>query len=425
VSSKDDILKMFDSAIEAVLPKNAINNSLKLDNNSLIVLDKSYNLGSYKDIYLCGSGKASYLMAQEIEHILGNKIISGVVVSPIKNANLSFSSHYQSTHPIPTKKSIDASKMMLEELAKMCSEDLLIYCLSGGSSALLELPVDDITLDDFAKSTKILLENGFAIDEINSVRKHISLVKGGRLATSTKAEIIVLVISDVIGDDLESIASAPFYFDTSTFNDVFRLLKDKNVFGLLPLSVQGVIQGGLNGDIEETPKKLRADVNHAIISNNLSALKASASCASELGYDVKIVEKSIDGDVEVAARVFVKSAKELKSGQVIIQGGECTVNVTGSGIGGRNQHFLLTALRELDENITILSAGTDGIDGNSEDTGAVISLDTKKEANNLNLSINEYINNFNSNSFFKRLDSLISVGYTGTNVMDIMIAIRE
>ena len=424
MSTKDDILKMFDSAIEAVLPKNAINNSLKLDNNSLTVLDKSYNLDSYKDIYLCGSGKASYLMAQEIENILGSKIGSGVVVSPIENAKLNFSSHYHSTHPIPTQKSINASKVMLKELEKMSSEDLLIYCLSGGSSALLELPVDGITLDDFAKSTKILLENGFAIDEINSVRKHLSLVKGGRLATSTKAEIIILVISDVIGDDLESIASAPFYFDTSTFDDVYRLLIENNVFGLLPLSVQGVIKSGLNGYIEETPKKLRANVFHTIISNNLSALKASASCANELGYNVEIVDKSVDGNVEVAAIEFVKRAKKLKSGQVLIQGGECTVNVTGSGRGGRNQHFALISLKELDDNITILSAGTDGIDGNSDDAGAVISLDTKIEANNINLSINEYINNFNSNSFFKRLDSLISVGYTGTNVMDIMIAIR-
>ena len=424
MSKKDDILKIFDSAIEAVLPKNAINNSLKLDNNTLTVLDKIYNLDNYKDIYLCGSGKASYLMAQEIENILESKIIGGVVISPIENVQLKFSSHYDSTHPIPTQKSINASKIMLKELEKMGSDDLLIYCLSGGSSALLELPIDDISLDDFAKTTKILLENGFAIDEINSVRKHLSLVKGGRLAISTKAEVIVLVISDVIGDDLESIASAPFYFDTSTFADIYRLLKDKNVYEKLPLSVQDVIQSALDGDIEETPKKLRTNVYHAIISNNLAALKASASCANELGYDVKIVEKSVDGDVEDAAIEFVKDSKKLAKNQVLIQGGECTVNVTGSGVGGRNQHFALTALRELDENITILSAGTDGIDGNSDDAGAVVSLDTKNSANNINLSINEYINNFNSNSFFKRVDSLISVGYTGTNVMDIMIAIR-
>jgi len=424
VSRKDDVLKMFGSAIEAVLPKNAINNSFKLDNNTLTILEKRYNLDNYKDIYLCGSGKASCLMAQEIENILGSKITSGVVVSPIKNTQLNFSSHYHSTHPIPTQKSLDASKMMLKELEKIGTEDLLIYCLSGGSSALLELPVDDITLDDFAKTTKILLENGFAIDEINSVRKHLSLVKGGRLATSTKAEVIVLVISDVIGDDLESIASAPFYFDTSTFDDIYRLLKDKNVYEKLPLSVQNVIQSGLDGDIKETPKKLRTNVYHAIISNNLAALKASASCANELGYDVKIVEKSVDGDVEDAATEFVKNSKKLTKNQVLIQGGECTVNVIGSGRGGRNQHFALTALRELDEDITILSAGTDGIDGNSDDAGAVISLDTKVKSNNINLSINEYINNFNSNSFFKRVDALISVGYTGTNVMDIMIAIR-
>jgi len=424
VPKKDDILKMFDAAISAVLPKNAINNSVNLDKNILTVLEKEYNLDNYKNIYLCGSGKASFLMAQEIESILGSIINSGIVVSPIKNVELKFSNHHYSTHPIPTQKSIDSSKKMLEELEKMGSEDLLIYCLSGGSSALLELPFSGITLEEFSKTTKILLENGFAINEINAVRKHLSLVKGGRLATATKAEIIVLVISDVIGDDLGSIASAPFYFDSTTFDDVYNLLKDKNVYTKLPLSVQGVIKSGLGGEIEETPKKLRSNVYHAIISNNLSALKASESCAKDLGYEVKIIEKSVDGDVEDAAIEFVKDSKKLAKNQVLIQGGECTVNVTGSGVGGRNQHFALTALRELDENITILSAGTDGIDGNSDDAGAVVSLDTKNSANNINLSINEYINNFNSNSFFKRVDSLISVGYTGTNVMDIMIAIR-
>ena len=424
MSKKDDVLKMFDAAIAAVLPENVINHSVNLDKNILTVLEKQYNLENYKNIYLCGSGKASFAMAQEIENILGNIITSGVVVSPIQGAKLKFSSHYHSTHPIPTQKSVDASMVMLAELEKMSSEDLLIYCLSGGSSALLELPFTGITLEEFSKTTKILLENGFAINEINAVRKHLSLVKGGRLATSTKAEIIVLVISDVIGDDLESIASAPFYFDATTFDDVYKLLKETNVYVKLPLSVQSVMKSGLSGDIEETLKELKSNVHHVIISNNLSALKASAGCANDLGYEVKIVEQSVDGDVEDAAIEFVKSAKKLKKNQVLIQGGECTVNVIGSGIGGRNQHFALIALRELDENITILSAGTDGIDGNSDDAGAVISLDTKNSANNINLSINEYINNFNSNSFFKRVNSLISVGYTGTNVMDIMIAIR-
>ena len=425
MSKKSEVLKIFDAALDAVLPHNAINNSVKLNENKLSVLDSEYNLNNYKNIYLCGSGKASLLMAEEIENILGSLIHSGVVISPMNDSKLKYATHLNSTHPIPTQKSLDASYEMLNSLEEMKEDDLLIYCLSGGSSALLELPLEDITLEEFAQTTKILLENGFAIDKINSVRKHLSQVKGGRLAMATKAEVIVLVISDVVGDDLESIASAPFYFDSSTFEDVENILYEKNVFMQLPHNVQSVIKDGLSGKIKETAKELKEKVYHAIISNNHLALKASADYAKELGFSVRLVKKSIEGSVENAAHEFLKKAKELQEDEVLIQGGETTVNVIGTGVGGRNQHFALCALAELDEKIIILSAGTDGIDGNSQDAGAVISLEIKEAANNLNISINKYINDYDSNNFFKQLNTLISPGYTGTNVMDIMIAIKE
>jgi len=423
MSRKATVLKIFNDALTSVLPANVIKNSVSLEEEHLHVLESSYDLKRYNNIYLCGSGKASFAMAKEMENILKEKIVGGSVISPIEDAKLEFADHYVSTHPIPSEKSIEGAKKLLETLEETKKDDLILYCLSGGSSALLEYPIEPITLEDFATTTKILLENGFSISEINSVRKHLSLVKGGKLAKKTEATVVVLVISDVIGDDLESIASAPLYFDSTTFLDVKKITA--SVWDKLPQSVREVIQSGLDQKIEETPKEIKKNIYHHIISNNQKALENAAKSAEKFGLRSKIIQKSISGDVTIASKEFIKLTSELKSGEVIIAGGECTVEVFGSGVGGRNQHFALLALKELEDlDITLLSAGTDGIDGNSKDAGAIIDSKMKLEVEILNLDIDLYLRNFNSNEFFKKLNALITTGYTGTNVMDIMIAYR-
>jgi len=415
---------IFTDALEASLPKNFISKYCILDASILQIGEDSYNLQEYKDIYIFGSGKAAYTMASEMEKLLGSKISSGLIVAPQADKKLKFIEVCEGSHPLPSQKSFNATSKLIEAMKKCDEDDLYIYLLSGGSSALIELPSMGINLHDFQKTTELMLHNGLNIHEINSVRKHISQIKGGQLANACKAQGVVLVLSDIVDNDLYSIGSAPLYADKSRFKDAVEILKSYDIFEQIPQSVQKHLQKGLDGVIEETPKIESENVKHYIIASNALALYAAAKSAIANGLSVQVLEKAMHGNVEDMIQTMLDVIQSSKE-SCIIFGGECTVEVKGDGKGGRNQHAVALMLEQIcKENLDIcfLSAGTDGIDGNSDAAGAVVSY---KDCKKFELKeLQKYIENFDSHNFFKKTDSLIITGASGTNVIDIAIIIK-
>ena len=412
--SKNMARTIFTDALDAVLPKNVISLSCRVENDILIVADEEYDLKKYKNLYVFGSGKAAYTMAKEMETILGERLYKGLVVSPYDNGELRKIEVKIGSHPLPTQKSIDASKDLVEMMQECNADDLYIYLLSGGTSALLEISMESITLEDLQKTTSLMLSNSFKIEEINSVRKQLSTLKGGKLANFCKAEGLVLVISDVISNDLNSIGSAPLYFEKDSTLDAKSILQEKNILSQMPLSVQKVL----------TQKVIRTalkKVKHIIISSNKHALDAAQKSALSYGLSVKKVEQSFEDEVNLTISNMLDLILKTDE-QCILLGGEYTVNMSGSGQGGRNQHAALLMLKKIHDNnlnITFLSAGTDGIDGNSDAAGAVV--DKKSYSD---LDIDAYLKNFDSYNYFNKTQSIIKTGPSGTNVADLVIIIK-
>ena len=428
VLKREDIKSIFFASLDGVLPKNVIRKYVKIDKNFLCINDKKYDLKKYKNIYILGAGKASYDMAVEIEKILKDRIKNGVVIS-IKEKNLKNIKILKGSHPLPNKDSMKATKKMISLIKKIKKDDLVIFLLSGGASALMELPIPPITLKDLQTTNELLLRSGANIDEVNIVRKHISRVKGGRLAKMCKAEAAVLVISDVIGDSLEVIGSAPCYFDKTTFLDAQNILKKYDIYKKIPKSVVEVIKKGIQKKIDETLKEKNKKIKHFIIASNKIATKEGKKSANKLGYKAFLVTTRMCGEAKNVAKKIVKEAKktEYKKDFVWIFGGETTVKVKGKGKGGRNQEMALSALKYIDsnENIVFLSAGTDGIDGNSKADGAIADHKIYELSKELGLNIEIFLENNDSYNFFKKVGNHIITGYTGTNVMDIAILIKE
>ncbi|MBU0719800.1 DUF4147 domain-containing protein [bacterium] len=424
--AKDSARDIFHHALQSVLPENFMAGYCRLDDEFLRVSDKKYNLQKYKNIYVFGSGKAAYTMAKEMEKILGDRVYKGLIVSPYDNKELKNIKVRIGSHPVPDQKSLDAAKALLDRMQECGEDDLYIYLLSGGSSALIEIPIPPVDLEDLQKSTNLMLSHNLDILEINTLRKHISQIKGGRLATECKAEGIVLVISDIVDNDLYSIGSAPLYADKSSFADAKNILDMKDLYFHMPDSVTEVLQKGLQGEIKESPKEPLERVEHRIIASNSHALQAAKEYALSLGLSVKIAQEMMQGEVEEMVKKMLEIAKSSKE-RCILFGGECTVELAGEGQGGRNQHAALLMLKEISQknlNMTFLSAGTDGIDGNSDAAGGVVDKASCIRAKELNLNLDRYLQNFDSHSFLKQIDDLIITGASGTNVIDIAILIK-
>ena len=326
------------------------------------------------------------------------------------------------------------------DLLKNADANTLVLCLvSGGGSALFVCPYTGITLAEKQVVTDLLMKAGADITELNAVRKHISLVKGGRLVEiASPAEIVTFMISDVVGDKLDVIASGPTAPDTSTFKDAIKAINKYGLAEKIPASVMDVLSRGVDGSIPETPKK-RSDifkkVNNIIIGSNRKAIDAAARSARSMGYETEILSSKVIGDAHDAARWLAEKTLESKSmkdrlnkGPIcLISGGETTVTVTGKGKGGRNTEFALVYAMEVEgvEGITMLSAGTDGTDGPTDAAGALVNSETIGRAMELGLDPRKYLENNDSYNFFKEMESLIITGPTGTNVMDIQIVVID
>lgn len=421
---KESAKAIFHDALEAVLPLNFMPKYCHLRGDILTIKESSYDLSSYKNIYLFGSGKASYTMAKEIEKLLKERLYKGLIVAPYDNRELQRVKVAIGSHPIPSALSLNAAEELMQMMQECDEDDLYIFVLSGGSSALMELPIEPITLEELQLCTKLMLESGLEINSINAVRKHLSQIKGGRLASLCKATGVVLVLSDIVDNSLDAIGSAPLYADRSSFEDAIEILKREDIFELMPKAIQTILQKGLNAEIQESPFRALKRVSHHIVASNAQALEAAKISAEKAGFLVKKVETPMEGDVLEMVEKIIEIAKESQE-NCILFGGECTVEVKGDGEGGRNQHAALLMLREIIEQklpYTFLSAGTDGIDGNSDAAGAVVDRYTAIKSP---LSIESYIHNFNSYNYFKRGDSLLKIGPSGTNVVDVAILIKQ
>ena len=435
---------VFLRAIEAVDPSKRLKETIRIEKDRLLIrvdenLEKAFNLHTFKRIFLIGTGKASASMAQAIEEIFGDRITKGMITTkyghllPLRKTEI-----IEAGHPIPDQKGFEGTKKIQGLLKESGPEDLVIFLLSGGGSALLPLPVDGITLEEKQRVTQLLLDCGANIKEINTIRKHISQMKGGWLAKwAYPSTVIGFILSDVVGDQLDVIASGPAVPDPSTFEEAWEILKQYDLIERVPLSIRKHLSLGKEWKIEETPKPgdvVFEKVHHVLIGSNILALRAAQKEASTHGLNTLILSSSIVGETREVARFHSAIAKEVISSAnpiprpaCIISGGETTVTIKGHGLGGRNQEFALAVALEISgiEKVVLLSGGTDGTDGPTDASGAITDHTTTSRAQSMGLDAKTHLENNDAYPFFKRLGDLVITGPTHTNVMDVRILLVD
>lgn len=432
----DQILQ---AALAAVEPARAVKAALELQGDTLRVGGETLDLASFKHIIAVGAGKAGGPMSAALEEVLGDRLEAGKVVVkdghgvPTRLIELS-----EASHPVPDERGVRAGQEIAELVARHAAEDTLFFCLlSGGGSALLVAPAEGISLDDKQQTTRLLLACGADIAEINTIRKHLSILKGGQLARRcAPGRVITLIISDVVGDRLDTIASGPTAPDATTWHDCREILTRYDIWDQVPAPVRTRIEAGLAGEIPDTPKEgdpALERVTNLVVAGNRQALKVAADKARELGFTPLILSSTIEGETKEIARMHAAMGREvLESGHplpapcCLISGGETTVNLGEStGKGGRNQEFALAAALDLEglENILALSAGTDGTDGPTDAAGARADGHTCARARDKGLDPRAYLEDHDAYHFFQALDDLIITGPTRTNVMDIRLVL--
>ncbi len=432
-----DVLHAMNAALAAADPTRIIRKNLKLTGSILHVGTFQYPLKDYRRILVIGGGKASGYMAEEIEKLLGDWITSGLVIIPdyLRPTPRSRRIRYHpATHPIPTRKGVEGVLAMLRLVDNVSRDDLVIVLVSGGGSALMPLPVEGMNLDDEAKVTSLLLRSGASIDEINTVRKHLSQVKGGRLAERLyPATVLTLIISDVVGDTIDSIASGPTAPDPTTYHDVEIVLKKYDLWFQIPKKARRIITRGLSGSIPETPKqkdKVFRRVQNVIVGNNRASCLAAASAMTKAGYRTQVLSIQITGEAREVGRIFGSIVRDIRDNSLpfappaaLIAGGETTVTVRGKGKGGRNQELALAAAVKISGSygVVIGSFATDGIEGWTNAAGAVADGSTITRGLRLRMDPKEFLINNDSYRYFSKLKDLVITGPTGTNVNDIAI----
>ena len=425
-----DALRIFRAALKAAAPSEAVLRHVKLARNVLNVGRQRYRLDAFRNVYVIGAGKASAQMAQPIERLLGKRIAAGLInVKYDHTARLRRIALNECGHPIPDRNG-ELGAQRIADIARQAGPDDLVVCLiSGGASALLPLPTPPLTLEEKQATTRLLLHCGANIHELNCVRKHISAVKGGQLAQlAWPATVLTLILSDVIGDDLDVIGSGPTVPDRSTFAEARAIFSKYGIAAKVPAAVRE----RLSENAPETPKpgdEIFEHVQNVIVGSNRLAVDAAAQQARALGYHTLVLSTFIEGETRDVARVHAAIAKEIratgrpiKPPACVISGGETTVTIRGNGQGGRNQEFVLAAALDIDglKDVVILSAGTDGTDGPTDAAGAIANGSTIARAG---LDAVAYLANNDSYHFFENLGDLIKTGPTGTNVADVRIVL--
>ena len=429
------ILKaLIQSSLEAADSGNAIKQSIIRKDNQLCVNTVRYDLSKYQRVVCVGAGKASGHMARTLEKILGDYLEGGLIIikdgygAPTKKIRL-----VEASHPLPDARGVRATKQILKIVKTLTKQDLLIVLLSGGASSLLCAPVNGLTLADKRRTTSMLLRCGATIHELNTVRKHLSAVKGGQLGQATSAKILTLIMSDVLGDDVATIGSGPTVPDPTTFHKAKTILKHYHIWGTVPDRVRKHLDQGMKGHIPETWKSRTRHSSRSrsiILANNQTAIDGMIKEAKRLGLRPYALEAPLQGEAKDLGRILGAMAKDiLEFGNPVsppaclIAGGEPTVTVTGKGKGGRAQECMLAASQELAglSKVVVAGFGTDGTDGPTEIAGAMVDGKTVQRAKKKGISIKTMLKENDSYMFFKQIRGQISTGPTKTNVNDIYL----
>lgn len=432
---RSDIRAIFDAGLQAADPGGAITRAVRCEGHYLKVGGGTYDLDAFDRVLVVGTGKAAASMAAALEHLLGERITAGFITTkygygtPLKTISIT-----EAGHPLPDDAGIRGCRRILENLQGAGERDLILCVISGGGSALMPFPADGISLQAKQETTQALLDCGADIHEINTIRKHISGIKGGQLARAAfPATLVTLVLSDVIGDDLDVIASGPTVPDRSTFADCIAIMDRYGLADSFPPSVTTYLREGAAGGHPETPKPsdpVFERTGVSIIGSASLSLDAAQEKARALGYSAVILSSSIEGETRGAASFHVAVAREIqKSGNPVpvpaclISGGETTVTIHGDGLGGRNMEFVLAAAIVLDgcNGITVLSGGTDGTDGPTDAAGAVADGSTVRRARENGIDAVRCLENNDSYHFFEKIGDLLKTGPTMTNVMDLRV----
>ena len=439
-ADKAILQELFYAAVEAASPYSAVRNNLRFSASSKKLTIKkqiSLDLRPYRRIFVIGAGKGVCPMAKAVEEILGESITGGLVVTRYGHSlTLKRIEVLEAGPPIPDASGVAAAERIIKIAERAGEDDLVIFLLTGGASALVPSPAGGISLTDKQKVTRLLVNSGATIDEINVVRKHLSRIKGGRLAeTAFPAKVLTLIVSDVVGSDMSSIGSGPTAPDPTTFKGALKILKRYAIYSRAPRDITAFLRKGAKGAVVETPKPghraFERCVN-VILTDNATALAAAKKKGASLGLKTLILSSTITGNTREAAGFFASILKEIKgSGNpvsrpaCVLMGGETTLKVTGRGKGGRNQEFALACAITLAgaTGVSVLAAGTDGTDGPTVAAGAFSMPDTLKKAQALGLDPEKYLVANDSYNFFKPVNGLFITGPTGANVMDVMIGL--
>ncbi|MBK5290974.1 MAG: glycerate kinase [Acidobacteriia bacterium] len=422
---------IFQSALKAADPVEAVLRFLRRDGETLIAGARRYRLDDFDRIYVIGAGKASAAMAQGVEKVLGSRITDGLLNvkyghgAPLKRVALN-----ECGHPVPDQAGVDGARRIGEIARQATARDLVICLISGGASALTPSPVAGITLAEKQLTTKLLLDCGAPIQEINTVRKHISAFKGGQLARmAAPAALISLMLSDVIGDSLDAIGSGPTVPDHSTFADALAVLDKYRLRARVPSSVRQRIEKA-DGETPKPGDAVFRRTQNLVVGSNRLAVDAAAHKARQLGYKTMVLSTFIEGETKDVARMHAAIAKEiatsgrpLRRPACIITGGETTVTIRGNGLGGRNQEFVLAAAIDIAAmpGVVVLSGGTDGTDGPTGAAGAIADGQTLLRAAQAGLDAHAFLARNDSYHFFDPLADLIKTGPTRTNVNDVRL----
>ncbi|HPD60949.1 MAG TPA: glycerate kinase [Thermodesulfobacteriota bacterium] len=434
-SLKKDCLAIFKAGVKAVDPYQAVYNFLRVEGDFLHLPNHTFKISAFKNIYVIGAGKASAYMALALEEMLRDKLNGGLVIVKYGHgADLKKIKVIEAGHPIPDENGLRGAQALIELATAFGKADLVFCVLSGGGSALIPLPPTGISLSEKQEVTKLLLGCGAAINEVNKIRKHLSRIKGGNLAKAVyPATLICLIISDVIGNNLEAIASGPTVADHSNFFECKKILEQYHLFDRIPPAVQDYILRGLRGEAPETPKSediiFKKTINLIIVSNS-QCLEAAEQKAKTMGYNTLLLSSFINGEAKEVAKTQAAVLKEIitfnrpiSRPACIISGGEPTVTLRGMGKGGRNQELALALGIEIAgwKGAAALSAGSDGTDGPTEAAGAYVDWRTVERAQESGLDPYQYLDHNDSFHFFEQLQDLIITGPTKTNVMDIIV----
>jgi hydroxypyruvate reductase len=427
--------EIFAAGVRSADPFEAVKRHVEITDGILRADGRNYDLAAIANIFVIGCGKAAARMALALQEIIGARITGGVVVVKYGHGVLLEKIKVvEAGHPIPDRAGFDGARQVIDLVSRAGVADLILFVISGGGSALLPMPAEGLTLEDKQQTTQTLLASGATIQEVNALRKHLSRLKGGRLAElAYPASTVALVLSDVVGDRLDAIASGPTVGDATTFEDCLEIVRRYDLGGKIPVKVLDLLERGARGGAAETPKPSAAPfqkVQNIIVGSNRTALAAAQQRAASLGYQTQVLTSSIEGESRIVASSHCARIKEmLRRDQLprqpvcLISGGETTVTLRGDGLGGRNQEFAVAAAIEIAEldNVVVLSAGTDGTDGPTDAAGAIVDGTTVERGRAQGLNPHEFLARNDSYHFLQATGDLLITGPTLTNVMDLQV----